>query len=362
MIDTTNYLYTTNAETNLFLISKIIPNLDSTDRDSLRRTCRLLKLIVTKDALEFFRINTLAMGTCFPQTLSVSDNYKLIFNSSPYFSEGKKIHPLKCLTDLLENKEPVNNIRGVFKTIRCSSLLPKQFKERKHFSNASDYFIHLLSDFHDLFIALQDDKTLKLVDIEGKNLIHYAADLPLIFKRDDLCHKVLDLLFDRAELNLNETDLRGNTPLHLCAYKAAQHPCYKSLLSRFIEEALKRGFDFSLRNHKKENLFHITATYTNSCDLNRLIEIAAANKGSSIKSQTISATSGEGLTPICYALIYQNFRSAHLLLDHGAKLSESSFAIVQELLVEAEKENCHPNLIEHLKLIKARLEDLSEKA
>ncbi len=200
----------------------------------------------------------------------------------------------------------------ITKLLLQGAKLPEPFMDEKNFSNIEDYFIYLVRNNHDLFIALQKKPLIILEkDEKQQTLLHHAARIG--HDMDSMGASLIHyLLFNSPHINFNLEDQNGNTPLHVAALNCNEPTTCKYVFPNLLKTAFIAEFDFKTLNKQGQTILHIAArtTFENINNVEQVINC--------VPNIPLNTLSSSGSTALYYALNHLRLKEARTLLDNNA--------------------------------------------
>lgn len=220
------------------------------------------------------------------------------------------------IVDILLEDNSFSDDRICFKIVNKLILkgakLPEPNEDEKNFVTTEDYFIHLVRNNHDLYIALQK-KPLLIIEKDEKQqtLFHHAARIghEMDSNSASLIHF---LLFNSPHINFNTQDKNGNTPLHVAALNCTEPTTCKYVFPNYLKTAFITESDFEILNKQGQSILHIAArtTFENINNVEQVINC--------VPNIPLNTLSSSGSTALYYALNHLRLKEARTLLENGA--------------------------------------------
>lgn len=209
--------------------------------------------------------------------------------------------------------------------------------------------------------AIETDPTIVNIQFEqGETVAHRAV-------RAGCGDEFFSVLFE-SKVDLSIKDVNGLTPVHTAAYGSDCHD--NSVLSRYLEAAVKQGFNFAAQDVEGNTVLHAVVGKGKS---HSMIPLSYANVSIIMKlipDIDLDAVNSKGYTSLQLALLNGNFNAAKYLVACGANLTKSygnnpsaldmlGDTIFEKLMLrQLDKELVEPVLLEKEIALKTKAADL----
>lgn len=233
--------------------------------------------------------------------------------------QGEGVSPVECMLhgNYLGQHSIFFDLADQF--LKLGAQLPNPIKTRNQFPTTTEYLSYLISNTHDLYIALRANPDIvKEQDEEDKTMLHYAAEIGLI-RGSNGASLILDLLFNAPNVDFNIPDKEGNTPVHCAAMHTYDRVTNQYIFPQFVSAACEKGFNFDFLNKQGLAIIHIVIIVEAYTDyvwgrrntVGKLLEIV----GDRLNKDVLSAS---GSTAFYYAINRCYISEANALLAAGA--------------------------------------------
>jgi hypothetical protein len=152
-----------------------------------------------------------------------------------------------------------NTIATAEELVKRGAPLPTPSQTRENFISKYDYFQHLLGNPLDLFIALHQTPEIINEKDEGENtLLHHLFIYALRYhKQYYIITLILPQLLNAPNVDFTAKNDSGNTPLHEATTRfEGSGVINNAIFTRYLEEAQRRGFDFSTQHNDGYTCLH----------------------------------------------------------------------------------------------------------
>ena len=255
------------------------------------------------------------------------------------------------LTDI-KNVEKVNK---VFKSITesnffwiqlapkyCVALKPSCERQKKAFIKQlminSVFFISIATSKEELGKEIKITPNLfQSMDIHGNTLTHIFArtcqideirDINSIFALANV--EELIQIYKKNLHDLSIKNFQGNTPFHLACQNHNNKKICEVTFGKLLDWALETNFNFLEQNNLGQTIIHLLCKKIKDPFFNETtneIELLYKKLGSKSFSFQLLEEDIFGLTPLHYAILHNNIKTATFLIKRGAFLQNSYLKI-----------------------------------